>query len=108
MRCVKRWACSQEKVLDEDEVETEEFEYAHADKFYIDRLKAHTPRANKTSELMCAPWQDEIVLNSDLTQEEDIIAKCAISHGLALGVKLAFFEEAVIPTRTTLCCGLTV
>jgi len=66
------------KVLDEEEFE--EFDYAHADKFYIDRLK------------------DEIVLNSDLTEEEDIIAKCAISHGLALGVKLAVFEEAIEKT----------
>ena len=43
-------------------------------------------------------WKDEIVLNSELTEEEDIIAKCAISHGLALSVKLAVFEEAIEKT----------
>ena len=37
-------------------------------------------------------------MNSDLTEDEDIIAKCAISHGLALSVKLAVFEEAIEKT----------
>jgi len=39
--------------------------------------------------------KDEIILKSDLSRSEEIIAKCAISHGLALCVKLSVYEENI-------------
>ena len=38
--------------------------------------------------------QDHISLEAMLTDEDDMLAKCAVSHALALHIKLAVFEQA--------------
>lgn len=68
------------KPLDPEDVYAEEFDFRYDSKIYIDRLK------------------DEIVLNDEFSRSDDIDAKCAISHGLSLCVKLSVFEAEIEKT----------
>jgi len=70
------------KPLDPDDVTVsqEEFDFRYDSKIYIDRLK------------------DEIILNDDFSRSDDVDAKCAISHGLSLCVKLSVFEAEIEKT----------
>ena len=40
----------------------------------------------------------DLTCNNPDPEPKDVIAKCAIAHGLALSVKLAVFEEAIEKT----------
>eukprot|EP00656_Telonema_subtile_P008194 TRINITY_DN13837_c0_g1_i1.p1 TRINITY_DN13837_c0_g1~~TRINITY_DN13837_c0_g1_i1.p1 ORF type:complete len:275 (-),score=68.16 TRINITY_DN13837_c0_g1_i1:184-1008(-) len=68
----------QDKPLSEEQYE--EFSFNYGSDFRIDLL------------------QDAITLKSEWNTEDDILGKCAVSHGLALSLKLAVFEEAITKT----------
>eukprot|EP00658_Telonema_sp_P-2_P006506 TRINITY_DN12460_c0_g1_i1.p1 TRINITY_DN12460_c0_g1~~TRINITY_DN12460_c0_g1_i1.p1 ORF type:complete len:427 (+),score=87.21 TRINITY_DN12460_c0_g1_i1:190-1470(+) len=84
---ISRYDCAQlvqEVALHEDkslaEEQYEEFSYNYGAGFKIDLIK------------------DLITLEEVWSDEPDILAKCAVSHALALSLKLAVFEEATTKT----------
>jgi len=62
------------------EEDYEEFSFTFGKTFKVDRLK------------------DEIMIRGNLSPQAETLAKCAISHGLALCVKLNVFEDAIEKT----------
>ena len=58
----------------------EEFDYSYGAEFRIDRLK------------------DEVIMEEGLSREEEVKKMCAVSHGLALCVKLSVYEENIEKT----------
>lgn len=59
------------KPLDEEDIYGEEFDFRYENRIYINRLK------------------DEIILDNTFNRTDDVDTKFAISHGLALSVKLS-------------------
>eukprot|EP00658_Telonema_sp_P-2_P061028 TRINITY_DN4978_c0_g1_i5.p1 TRINITY_DN4978_c0_g1~~TRINITY_DN4978_c0_g1_i5.p1 ORF type:complete len:362 (+),score=89.16 TRINITY_DN4978_c0_g1_i5:188-1273(+) len=71
----------EEKQLDEEDIYGEEFDFRYDTRgIYINRLK------------------DEIILDQNFNRSDDIDTKFAISHGLALSVKLSVFEGEIAKT----------
>ena len=95
-------ACFEEEgKLDQEEYEEFAVEYGQA--FEIDLLKVLRPLALFLCSTDAAPSnQDHIILEASATTENDILAKCAVSHALALSVKLSVFEE-VLKTLSLPC-----